>query len=105
MALPHDERWPWIPAIAEALVSQQVKSIAGYSSFKRAHRDFMTSAAMERILFIYPSGTVETLAARLSVRHGHLMNKAPLSSELPTLEVPADDEYSFSIVLTDPRLK
>ena len=96
-ALTDEDRWPWLETLSRAMRDSSGKTVTSCSSLKRSYRDFITGTAGEPVLFVHLKGTKELLAARLSARKGHFMNTALLDSQLETLEIPADDEFSFSV--------
>ena len=96
-ALTDEDRWPWLEALSCAMRDSNCKTVTSCSSLKRCYRDLITGNAGEQVLFVHLKGTKELLAARLSTRQGHFMNTGLLDSQLETLEVPADDEFSFTV--------
>ena len=97
IALTDEDRCPWLRSLVKAMIRNSKYVVVSCSSLKRAYRDTMTQLAGEPILFIYLDGSVDTLTDRLANRQGHFMNRDLLSSQLATLEVPGNDEHSFSV--------
>jgi len=48
-------------------------------------------------VFIFLSGSRETIAARLAVRHGHFMPPSLLESQFADLEEPTSDEPEIRV--------
>ncbi|MCU1514836.1 MAG: gluconate kinase [Microbacteriaceae bacterium] len=93
------DRWPWLTVVGEHLAAAASTGlVVACSALKRSYRDAILAAA-PGVTYLFLSGTEELLAARLSRRRGHFMPVSLLDSQLATLEAPAADEPSVTVVL------
>ena len=98
-ALTDDDRWPWLDTVADWVDEQLDAGKSGVitcSALKRSYREVINRRG-SGVHFIYLAGSRETIAARLSSRHGHFMPDSLLDSQFATLEEPAADEPSLRI--------
>ena len=100
--LTDDDRWPWLDAIATAMREAPDGVIVTCSSLRRVYRDRLREGAGRRVIFVYLTGSRETLAGRLGARTGHFMPASLLDSQLATLEPPAADEPLVVAVSLEP---
>jgi carbohydrate kinase (thermoresistant glucokinase family) len=54
------------------------------------------------VVFVYLSGSRETISARMAARHGHYMPTSLLESQFADLEEPAADEPAIRIDVGPP---
>jgi carbohydrate kinase (thermoresistant glucokinase family) len=99
------DRWPWLEALATALLQAAQKkdvAIGACSALKRAYRDFITEKAGEPVLFIYLDGSREVIGERMAKRKHEYMPTSLLDSQFATLEVPdAATENVMTVPVTD----
>jgi gluconokinase len=88
--LTDDDRWPWLQAIAAALVAQP-GALASCSALKRTYRDRLRHAGGD-LGFICLDLPRPELERRMSLRRGHFMPAGLLDSQLATLESPAAED-------------
>ena len=97
--LTDEDRAPWLQKVA-AWVEEQLDAgqsgLITCSALKRAYRDVINRRG-SGIVFVYLSGTRETIAARLTARHGHYMPASLLESQFAALEEPTPDEPEITI--------
>jgi len=97
--LTDEDRAPWLQKVA-AWVEEQLDAgqsgLITCSALKRAYRDVINRRG-SGIVFVYLSGTRETIAARLTARHGHYMPASLLDSQFAALEEPTPDEPEITI--------
>jgi gluconokinase len=103
--LTDDDRWPWLDAIAGAMRDAPDGVIVTCSSLRRVYRERLRAAAGRPVIFVFLSGSRETLAARLAARKGHFMPASLLDSQLATLEPPAPDEPGIVEVSLEPPVE
>lgn len=102
--LTDDDRWPWLDAIAVAIRSADPAEpvVLSCSALRRAYRDRLRAGAHRPVLFVYLTGSRETLAARLGGRRGHFMPASLLDSQIATLEEPGADEAAITVSIEPP---
>ncbi len=103
--LTDDDRWPWLDAIAKAIRDAPDGVIVTCSSLRRIYRDRLRAGTGRPMIFVFLSGSRETLAARLAARKGHFMPASLLDSQLATLEPPHPDEPGIVEVSFEPTLE
>ena len=89
--LSDDDRRPWLQALRQAIEGWQAAGesrVIACSALKAAYRDLLSPQG--DAIFVFLTGSRETIAARLEARKGHYMNPGLLASQLATLEEPAD---------------
>ncbi|HUZ89988.1 MAG TPA: gluconokinase [Candidatus Acidoferrales bacterium] len=97
--LTDDDRWPWLEKVAE-WVEERLDSgqhgLITCSALKRSYRDIINRRG-SGVVFVFLSGSRETIAARLAVRHGHFMPPSLLESQFADLEEPTSDEPEIRV--------
>lgn len=96
--LNHDDRWPWLDAVARALHdAAETKGVAvgACSALKRAYRERLIAEAGEPILFVFLEGAPDLIGQRLAARTHEYMPPNLLASQLEALEVPRSDENAL----------
>jgi gluconokinase len=97
--LTDDDRAPWLEKVAD-WVQERLKAgesgLITCSALKRSYRQAIDrhGAGVE---FVYLAGSRETIAARLTARHGHFMPTSLLDSQFADLQEPAADEPAIRI--------
>jgi len=95
--LTDEDRWPWLAELASQMHQESGCVVVSCSALKKSYRQYITHNASEPVLFIYLHGSKALLRSRLDARTDHFMNKGLLDSQLATLEVPDDTEFSVQI--------
>lgn len=91
------DRRPFLENVAAALAARRGDGVvASCSALKRGYRDLLRSIAGP-IVFVLPTLTRETLAARIAARAHHFMPAALLDSQLATLDPPGPDENAVTV--------
>lgn len=89
--LSDDIRLPWIESICQQLANTDSKTIVvACSALRRFHRQKLRHRAAP-IQFLYLHGNRPLLASRLGQREDHFMPASLLTSQLQTLDWPADE--------------
>lgn len=97
--LTDDDRWPWLEKVAEWVEERLDAGENGLitcSALKRSYRDVINRRG-SGVVFVFLSGSMETIAARLAVRHGHFMPPSLLESQFADLEEPTSDEPEIQV--------
>lgn len=97
--LTDEDRWPWLEKVAEWVeerLDAGENGIVTCSALKRSYRDVINRRG-SGVVFVFLSGSTETIAARLAVRHGHFMPPSLLESQFADLEEPASDEPGIRV--------
>jgi gluconokinase len=98
-ALTDADRAPWLKKVAD-WVAQRLDSgedgIITCSALKRSYRDVI-GAARSGVVFVYLAGSRETIASRLTARHGHFMPSSLLDSQFADLQEPSVDEAAIRV--------
>jgi carbohydrate kinase (thermoresistant glucokinase family) len=97
--LTDEDRAPWLEKVAEWAEEQLDAGRSGLitcSCLKRAYRDVINRRG-SGVIFVYLSGSRETIAERLATRHGHFMPPSLLASQFADLEEPTSDEPAIRI--------
>lgn len=97
--LDDDDRWPWLELVAdwvETTLDSGRNGVITCSALKRSYRDVINRRG-HGVEFVYLAGSRETIAARLTARHGHFMPTSLLDSQFATLEEPGPDEPALKI--------
>ncbi len=98
--LTDDDRWPWLRAIAawmDQRIAQGESAVIPCSALKRSYRDILLDDRPEaRLIFL--AVDPETLAKRLTARHGHFFPAQLLSTQFDALEPPQPDERAVTVV-------
>ena len=103
-ALTDDDRAPWLQKVASWVEEQLDAGRSGLitcSALKRAYRDVINRRG-SGVVFVYLSGSRETISARMAARHGHYMPTSLLESQFADLEEPAADEPAIRIDVGPP---
>jgi gluconokinase len=85
------DRAPWLAAIHDELVRQdkEGRSVAlACSALKQEYRDELKASLNMRV--VYLKGSEAVLRSHIEGRHGHFAGESLLTSQLATLEEPAD---------------
>ncbi len=97
--LTDEDRAPWLEKIAgwtgERLDSGE-NGVVTCSALKRSYREAI-SRGRAGVEFVYLAGSRETIAARLTARHGHFMPASLLDSQFADLQQPAADEPAIRV--------
>jgi gluconokinase len=92
IALTDSDRAPWLAslhAIAAAALDRREHVAIACSALKARYRDTLRGT-LRQVRFVYLKADEATLRRRLEERGGHFVGPALLSSQLDTLEEPAD---------------
>jgi gluconokinase len=93
------DRAPWLKLVAD-WVGQRLDSgengIITCSALKRSYRELIR-AGRSGVVFVYLAGSRETIASRLTARHGHFMPSSLLDSQFADLEEPTSDESAIRV--------
>ena len=98
--LSDDDRRPWLQALRRAIEGWQAAGesrVIACSALKAAYRDQLSPQG--DAIFVFLTGSTETIAARLEARKGHYMNPNLLASQFETLEEP---QGAFVVDITPP---
>jgi gluconokinase len=86
--LTDEDRYPWLEKVAE-WVDQRLdhgeNGVITCSALKRSYRNIINRRG-SGVVFVFLSGTPETISARLAERHGHFMPASMLGSQFADLE-------------------
>ena len=102
--LTDDDRAPWLAKIADwvdARLDAGENGIVTCSALKHAYRDLIDRRG-RGVVFVFLTGSRETIAGRLAARQGHFMPAGLLQSQFETLEPPAPDEPVLRIEVGPP---
>ena len=93
--LTDEDRWPWLAAMAAAIVGWLAEgrpAVLACSALQRVYRDRL-AAGRPGVAFLFLSGPERVIAARLANRRGHFMPPALPHSQFETLEPPGPGEW------------
>jgi gluconokinase len=97
--LDDDDRWPWLDALAAAIVEQRAAGaevVVTCSALKRSYRDRLRTAGASRFLLLdVPRAE---LAERLRERPVTMIRPDLLASQILALERPAGDELDVEVI-------
>ncbi|MFD0704463.1 gluconokinase [Alloscardovia venturai] len=96
--LTDDDRWPWLSAINEWMVSQEAlgkNTVVSSSALKRSYREVLNRGV--DVYFLHLDGEQRLIQERLSARQGHFMPPALLPSQFAILEPLSSDENGEAI--------
>lgn len=96
--LTDEDRAPWLDAIAawiDARLDAQENGVITSSALKRRYRELLNRRG-GGVVFVFLSGTKESIAERLELRRDHFMPAALLDSQFHDLETPASDEPALT---------
>lgn len=94
------DRWPWLNAVSTVLnkeVSNNQMAVSACSMLRRAYRDHLIERTNAPVVFVYLSGTRDTIAERMAQRKNHFMPMTLLESQFQILEPPGPDESAIQI--------
>lgn len=98
-ALDDNDRAPWLEKVAD-WVDQRLDAggsgLITCSALKRSYRDTINRRG-SGVVFVYLHGSYETIAARLTDRHGHFMPTKLLDSQFADLQEPTADEPAIRV--------
>ena len=97
--LTDEDRTPWLDAIAawiDARLDAHENGVITSSALKRRYREVLNRRG-RGVVFVFLSGTRETIAQRLAHRRDHFMPAALLDSQFHDLEPPASDEPALTL--------
>ena len=97
--LTDDDRAPWLESVAEWVgerLDAGENGIITCSALKRSYREVINRRG-SGVVFVYLAGSRETIAARLTARHGHFMPSSLLDSQFADLEEPSSDEPQIRV--------
>lgn len=89
MALTDDDRWPWLASIVEYILHHhRAEFVLACSALKESYREYLSQRLELNIIFL----EIDQAEAerRLGFRKNHFMPKDLVSSQLETLERPAN---------------
>lgn len=89
--LTDEDRLPWLQTLNEVLrkfADQQQCVVLACSALKDSYRELLGNGISP--IWVYLKGSPETIRERLTDRHGHFVTGSLLSSQLATLEEPAN---------------
>jgi carbohydrate kinase (thermoresistant glucokinase family) len=98
------DRWPWLAKVADWIderLDAGENGLITCSALKRSYRDLMNRRG-SGLIFVFLAGSKETIAARLTARHGHFMRASLLDSQFADLEEPAADEPAIRVGIGPP---
>ncbi|WP_019928735.1 gluconokinase [Nocardia sp. BMG111209] len=101
--LTDEDRWPWLAAIGAWIDRTSAAGRAGVvtcSALKRSYRDLLRDGRPQ-VRLIYLDADPETVARRLTARHGHFFPPDLLASQFTDLETPTDDENPVRIPIDE----
>lgn len=102
--LTDEDRKPWLEKVAlwiEHQLDAGRNGVITCSALKRSYRSTLNRRG-RGVLFVYLAGDVDTIAARLALRHGHFMPPALLQSQFDSLEEPQPDEPAIRVDIGPP---
>ena len=92
--LTDEDRAPWLAALhtqMAAWISSEANVALACSALKQEYRDTMLAGlAPQSVKFVFLDGPLAVIQERLAHRTGHFMSPTLLSSQIATLEIPAD---------------
>ncbi len=88
IALTDDDRWPWLEALADAVVNRDTLCVFSCSALRQQYRDVL-ARRLPNMTVIHLTGTPRLIEQRLTGRVDHFMPSSQLQDQLATLEPPA----------------
>ena len=91
ISLTDTDRLPWLQTLNKLLQEheqQQKSAVLACSALKDSYRDLLETGVT--IKWVYLKGSPEVIRERLQERHGHFAGETLLTSQLATLEEPAN---------------
>lgn len=98
--LTDDDRRPWLGRVAEAAAAVNAHGssvVLACSALRRIYRDQLRAGLTHDPIFLHLNGTAELISNRMSLRNGHFMPAALLTSQLETLEPLQPDETGITL--------
>jgi len=97
LPLSDEQRMPWLSAVGAALVAGRDSGIViACSALKRGYRDFLREYVPD-LFVVFPHGSIELVAARISERQHEYMPPALLTSQYETLESLQENERGIAV--------
>ncbi len=103
--LDDEDRWPWLDRVADWVEDRLIAGEDGIitcSALKRSYRDVIAqghTGVADGVVFVHLVGQRRTLEERMRGRTGHFMPANMLTSQLETLEPPAEDEEAVEVAI------
>lgn len=97
--LTDEDRYPWLEKVAqwvEQTLDRGENGVITCSALKRSYRSIINRRG-SGVVFVFLSGTPETIGTRLAERHGHFMPASMLGSQFEALEELSPDEPGIRI--------
>lgn len=97
--LTDQDRYPWLEKVAKWVdrrLDHGENGVITCSALKRSYRNIINRRG-SGVVFVFLSGSPETIGARLSERHGHFMPASLLASQFADLEELSQDEPGIRI--------
>jgi gluconokinase len=102
--LTDEDRAPWLARIADwvdARLDSGENGLITCSALKHTYRDLIDRRG-HGVVFVFLTGSRDTIAGRLVARQGHFMPPSLLQSQFETLEPPGPDEPVLRIEVGPP---
>jgi gluconokinase/shikimate kinase len=102
--LNDEDRAPWLEKIADWVderLDAGENGLITCSALKRSYRDLINRRGTG-VEFVFLAGSRETIAHRLTARHGHFMPPTLLDSQFATLEEPSTQEAMIRVDVGPP---
>lgn len=97
IALTDADRWPWLQAVCDAAIKQEVRTVViACSALKRSYRDFIRER-LGPVTLLHLTGSATLISERLQNRRGHFATLSLHESQMRTLEPPAEDEQPIHL--------
>jgi gluconokinase len=93
------DRAPWLKMVADWVghrLDSGENGVITCSALKLSYRELIR-AGRSGVIFVYLAGSRETIASRLTARHGHFMPSSLLDSQFADLEEPGSDEAAIRV--------
>ncbi len=104
LPLTDEDRWLWLARVAgwvDGRLDTCQSALITCSALKRSYRDVINRRGTG-VVFVYLAGSIETISARLAVRHDHYMPMSLLQSQFDALEEPTSDEPEIRVDVGPP---
>ena len=102
VALPGTDKWPWLAAVA-AWMDQRIAAgqgaVVACSALKRSYRALLCQGRPS-VQVVLLQVDEDTLARRLTARHGHFFPARLLASQLADLQLPGPGERAVTVPAT-----
>ncbi len=87
--LDDDDRKPWLESLnLLARKHSEYGAVIACSALKKSYRDILEAKIPSEVIWVYLSGSFETISERLKKRQGHFMPPSLLRSQFDILEAP-----------------